>query len=564
MKRLALHLALFILALGLGISTSNTWAKQSPKTKLVVVISYDQMRGDYIERFNNILGDRGFKRLMKDGAHSPLCYYNHISNMTCPGHATLLTGCYPSKTGIVSNDFFDSPSACMCYCVEDKKSPSVGNEKLGRSPALIKTPSLSDYLAKSYPKSKTVSLALKDRAAILMSGFNTKNSVLWFDWKINAFTTSTYYKKPEWLQALNTAFPYDAYQQKTWNTIIPDSLGYEDSVRYEGKFPGGDNTFPHELGNKEQKSYAEALLTSPYGIEFLFNASKFAIEHAGLGQDNQPDMLTIGVSTTDFLGHTFGPDSRELQELYVHADNVLADFLTYLDNTIGKQSYTIVITSDHGVGPIPEYVQSFGKVPVDAGRINESECIKSLEQSLSAMFGADPNTSWISIFEPPSLFLNDSVIQQQGLKKSHVIDALCTVMQQQQGIALAVPTSSIQQGRLIGGWTKEMLEMYRNAIYPERTGDIMFMTKPYWVWGPKPATHGTPYDYDTYVPLMFYGAGIPVNATIKGKTEPVDIAPTLANILDISMKNIHGKILDISGKEIANPEIIPPKNRKKK
>ena len=534
-------------------------SKSNPKLpKAVIVISYDQMRGDYPENFSRFWGNKGFNRIIKEGAYSPLCHFNHVSNMTCPGHAVLLTGSYPSLTGIVSNDFFDSPSGCVCYCTEDKKHPVKGNPSIGRSPELLKQLTLGDVLQKKHPKSKGLAIGLKDRSAILMAGRNPQNTVLWFDWKTQNFTTSSYYTQPNWLDDLNKSLPYTAYAGKVWRTIIPDSISYEDSINVEGNFPGGNVTFPHEIGVPGQQHYTEAMLTSPFGISYLFESAKFAMKNNEIGKDEITDIVSIGVSTTDYLGHTFGPNSREIQELYVHADSILGDFLDHLDRTIGKQHYIVVIASDHGVAPIPEYITRFGKVPVDAGRIYEKPLLDSIEKEMNRRCGNFQNRKWIKVFEPPSIFLNDTTIYNSGYETAMIADTMCMLLSKFEGIESAVPTSMIQQGRIPQGWTKELLEMYRNDIHPDRTGEIMFMVKPYWLFGSKPANHGTPYDYDTHVPLMFFGGGIsPMQ--ILGKTDPADIVPTLAHILQVKIQHRHGKDL-----ELIKAEPVKTKVKKKK
>jgi arylsulfatase A-like enzyme len=556
---LKIYIALLCFSISILNPLIQAQSKSNPKLpKAVIVISYDQMRGDYPESFSRFWGNRGFNRIMKEGAYSPLCHFNHVSNMTCPGHAVLLTGSYPSLTGIVSNDFFDSPSGCICYCTEDKKHPVKGNPSIGRSPELLKQLTLGDVLQKKHPKSKGLAIALKDRSAILMAGRNPQNTVLWFDWKTQNFTTSSYYTQPSWLDDLNRTLPYTAYAGKVWRTIIPDSISYEDSVIVEGNFPGGNFTFPHEIGVPGQQHYTEAMLTSPFGISYLFESAKFAIKNNEIGNDEITDIVSIGVSTTDFLGHTFGPDSREIQELYIHADSILGDFLDHLDQTIGKQNYLVVIASDHGVSPIPEYITRFGKVPVDAGRINEKTLKETLEKEIGKKCGQKENATWIKYIEPPSIFLNDTTILSSGYETNMIVDTLCTVLSKIDGIAHAVPTSMIQQGLIPPGWTKELLEMYRNDIHPDRTGEIMFMVKPYWLFGSKPASHGTPYDYDTHVPLMFFGGGIsPMQ--IQGKTDPADIVPTLAHILQVNIQHRHGKNL-----ELIKLEPTKTKSKKKK
>ncbi|MGA1250293.1 MAG: alkaline phosphatase family protein [Candidatus Kapaibacteriota bacterium] len=520
----------------------NSRGGRTPKA--IFVISYDQMRGDYPEQFAQLWGEKGFKRIMKEGGYSPLCYFNHVSNVTCPGHAVLMTGSYPSQTGIVSNDFFDSKSGCMCYCTEDKSSPVTTNASVGRSPKLLSQTTLGDELRLKSPKSKALSFALKDRAAILMAGKSKQQSVYWFDWSAQRFTTSSYYHKSKWIDKLNATIPLSAYAGKTWNPSIPQSLAKEDSIPVEGNFPGGDFMFPHELGHPGEKHYAEAVMTSPYSISYLFDAVKYAMNQEHIGKDRFTDIVTIGVSTTDLIGHLFGPDSREIQELYIHADSILGTFIDHLDATMGRDNYIMVITSDHGVAPIPEFITKFGKVPVDAGRIQEKTFLQEVETEMKKRIYLNKEGSWIKHFEPPTLFINDELVESSGIEKAKIIDTMCAVLQSINGIAHAVPTSKIQQGIIPPGWDKELLEMFRNDIHPDRTGEVMFMVKPYWLFGPKPANHGTAYDYDRYVPLMFLGGSIQA-AQIIGKTDPADIMPTLASILNINVKDRHGKKLDL-------------------
>lgn len=548
-------LCIFMLVFLIGTNCVLAQKKQSSKVpKAIFVLSFDQMRGDFTERFSHNWGSKGFNRIMKEGSSSPLCYFNHISNMTCPGHAIILTGTYPSLNGIVSNDFFDTKLWCTCYCTEDKKHPVNGNSNIGRSPDLLKQSTLGDLLQKQQPKSKGLSFAIKDRAAILMAGKSKANAVLWFDWKSRVFATSSYYTQPTWIDDLNKSVPYSAYAGKKWNAILADSETAVDSMDVEGNFPGGDFMFPHDLGFPGQEQYTEALMTSPYSISYLFDAVKFAINRESIGKDEFPDIISIGISTTDLAGHLFGPDSREIQELYVHADSILGTFIDHLDAKIGRNNYVMVITSDHGVAPIPEYITKFGKLPVDAGRIQEKTLMETLEKELGKRCGQKENMTWIKYIEPPSIFLNDTTVLSSGFEMSMIADTLCAVLSTIDGIAQAAPTASIQQGRILPGWSKELLEMYRNDIHPDRTGEVMFMVKPYWLIGSKPASHGTGYDYDTHVPLMFLGGGIPAGQ-IQGKTDPADIMPTLASILNIKVQHRHGKRLELIK--------APLKNKKK-
>ncbi|HYF03113.1 MAG TPA: alkaline phosphatase family protein, partial [Patescibacteria group bacterium] len=302
-----------LLKIFLLLALCHTATTQKPK--LIVVISYDQMRGDYVERWGNTWSKDGFLKIKNEGAYFKNCFFEHATNMTAPGHATLLTGCYPAKTGIVANDFYEPSIDKIIYSCEDST--------YGLSPRNMKTLALGDMLQSQSTKSKVFAIALKDRAAILMAGQRPTGAV-WFDGDKGEFTTSKYYQRPAWLDEFNDANPLMQYTGLTWTTAIPDSLALFDAVKYEMDFPGGTNIFPHALSKEPDSLLLEGYYYSPYSVHHLFQLANYTIEKETLGRDSITDILCIGVSTTDIVGHGFGPDSRELQELYIHCDRMLA------------------------------------------------------------------------------------------------------------------------------------------------------------------------------------------------------------------------------------------------
>lgn len=511
--------------------------------KLIVVISYDQMRGDYPDKWQAFWGKKGFNRLRKEGVNFSQCYFDHATNMTCPGHAVLMTGCYPAKTGIVSNDFYDKNLEKMCYCTADSVYPVRGNSREGRSPLLMKMPTLGDYLIEKSPKSKVMGIGLKDRAGIVMSGKKAQ-TVLWFDEEIGEFATSSYYQRPAWLGEWNKKNSIQKFAGKSWNTLIPYAVGEPDSIRWEGNFPGGGKTFPHELPTQvSDKNYTDAFLVSPYSIDYLFTGAREMILREKLGKDNAPDILSIAVSTTDYVGHVFGPDSRELQELYIHADRLLGEFIDYLDGKVGREHYVMVITSDHGVGPIPEAAREVGREKIDAGRLSKDKVKAKMNKYLQKFLPEGSKDTILQRIELPSVFLNRQTIEKYGIDEESLLDSLVEFTKHIEGMNLAASTKKLLQAKP-EGWDDDVWRMVKNDVFTARTGEMICYTKPYWIYGGNPATHGTPYDYDRYVPLMILGNSYGRHE-FTGMVSPADIAPTLGMFLGIQMKGIDGHVLKL-------------------
>ncbi len=509
------------------------------KPRLAVVISFDQMRGDYTERWNKNFGNGGFNLLVNNGAYFAQTYFSHANNTTGPGHSILLTGCNPAKTGITGNDFIDSVCNCLRYCAADDTSRIYGVESpIGRSPHLLAVPTLGDALAAEFPKSKTVAVSLKDRAAILMAGRKAK-TVLWFDQDVAGFTTSTYYIKPKWLDSFNRRYNCKRFAGWQWQTELPD--GASDNVDYEAIFPGGEKLFPHVIPNdKRDKNYISAFLHTPKSIELLFDAAKAAMIEEKLGEDAQPDLLCISVSTTDFIGHLFGPDSREIEELYVHCDRMLAEFIQFLDKRIGRNDYILVVSSDHGVAPFPEIVQQFGKPPIDAGRIAYDAPVKAIKNHFDALYGQRSNgAQWVKYFDPPTIFINEEAMESAGGDLAEGAIEAVKAVKNIPGIAYAATVDDIMSGKTPEGWNDEYTRLTRNDLYPGRSGQVIIYPKQYWLYGSGYTSHGTFYDYDRFVPMIFFGGGI-IQQRIEKIADPADIAPTLASILGVSIRNADG------------------------
>lgn len=528
--------SILVLLVLVSLFTSRSFS-QTPK--LIVVLSYDQMRGDYIERYRSILSKNGFLQIADGGSYYTDCHYTHASNVTCAGHAVLMTGCNPWKSGIVSNDFFDQETGCACYCTEEPSSDPKHEHHL--SPALLLTKTLGDYVREKKPDSKQVSIAIKDRAAILMAGKNAKH-VLWMNDTTGDFETSSMYVKPLWLDKWQKENPASNYFGKTWSAVLPQNVSFADSIKQEGKMPGGDNVFPHEIPLKgENAVYAYAC--TPFAVSHLFQTGLAIINNEKMGKGKTTDILCLGISTTDLTGHLFGPDSRELQELYIHCDTILGNFIEKLDKGIGRNNYVLVVTSDHGVAPIPEIAKNQTPVGFDAGRISISKLKKELNEVLRKELNLEKEAEAVKTIYPPAITFNKTVLIDDRMYKT-AFDKAMEFLHNYNGIGYVQSTENIIKGNNTEKWEHDLFDKIRNSTHPMRSGDIIFYPKMYWIYGSNPASHGTPYSYDTHVPLIFFGGSIK-KQKLKIPVSPADIAPTLGKLVDIALPNVDGNILPI-------------------
>jgi arylsulfatase A-like enzyme len=509
-------------------------------------MSFDQMRGDYIQRFGATWGERGFNRLVREGAYFPNCYFHHASNITAPGHAVHLTGCYPHKTGIVSNDFYDRKAGRELYCVQDTlhKTFGLSNPKEWHSPANLKATTLGTYLKRVSPRSKVIGVSQKDRAAIVMSGHNA-DAAYWFEYESGGYTTSDYYFKelPTWLQDWNTAHHMTAYSGKIWNTSLSDpAFAVPDSMSFEA-MPKGQFTFPYVLPPADSlRQLNNRFLLSPFGVEHLFSFTRSVFEREELGKRGTTDLLCLSVSTTDYVGHQFGPQSREIIELYTHIDRYVGEFLDFLDANVGKGQYTVVITSDHGVAPVPEFIKLKEGSAADAGRLKGLEIIEFLEQGLKSAFPQAAVEKWIKAFEAPSIFLSDQALK--ALKRRVVLDSARSILQRFTGIGIVLTDEQLRSNRPPKDVSRADFDLVRNDFFLQRTGEIVLYPKRNWIMANITATHGTPHDYDRHVPMVLLNAGLP-SGTHQQRVTPADIAPTLARMLRLKMKNVDGKAISV-------------------
>jgi hypothetical protein len=520
------------------------------KAKLAVLVVFDQMRGDYVDKWRPLFGDGGFKRLQNDGAWYSRCYYPYATTTTGPGHASILSGTCPWKHGIIENDWFDRATGAMVYCAGSDRYatvPSVGaKEKYSGTPDRFVGETLADVLkAATAGKGKVFGLSLKDRSAIFPSGKHP-DGVYWFNGR---FVTSSYYRDAlhPWVAAFNHEKLADSWFGKNWDKFRPD-VNYEpysgpDDVPGEAKVGGLGITFPHPVtGGKEkiEKAYYDALATTPFGNDLLLAFAKRCIVEEKLGQRDVPDLLAVSFSSNDLLGHAFGPDSQEVLDVTLRSDALMKDFLLFLDDKVGKGNYTVVVTADHGVCPVPEVQKAKG---IPAGRIPVMDLLKAGESALQTRYGqldgsfdstgTAKKTTWIETQAVPWFYLNNRLIAERGLNADDVAATLASALRAVPNIQATYTRSQLTGPDEV---SDETAKRVKRSFHPDRAGDVYVIANPYFLIEAKSygggTSHGTPHEYDRHVPLMVFGPGVP-GGERRETVHPQHAAAILAHFLGL-------------------------------
>jgi len=543
MRRL---LSLLLLASFPAFAVSDEPKPAEPKVKLVVLVVFDQLRADLIDKWQPHFGEGGFKRLQTKGAWFTNCHYPYSITATGPGHGAMLTGASPSKTGIVNNEWYDRAKALEAYCAgtdrydlvppavpeklvlgDEPKEPIKKRVKAIGTPDRLLSPTLADELKASAKPGKVFGLSLKDRSGILPSG-KKPDGVYWFDGR---FVTSTYYRETphKWADEFNKSKKADAWFGKDWTKFKPEldygKLAGPDDGEGEAKVNGQGVTFPHPTdgGLKTAgKKYYEALANSPFGNELLLDFAKVCIDSEKLGQGETSDLLTVSFSSNDLIGHTWGPDSQEALDTTLRSDAIVEGLLKHLDAKVGAGKYAIMLTADHGICPLPEFAAKQGK---DAKRVSALGLLKSSESFLADKYGDiekpvgdDPKekspTRYIEAAPAPYLYLNHRLLASKKLNRDDVATALTEHLCSQDGVMRVYTYADLKAGKVVGDDVigKRVLR----SFHPDRSGDVYIVLKPNYLLETRSpdleratgTTHGSPHEYDTHVPLLIYGPGV--------------------------------------------------------
>jgi hypothetical protein len=542
--RLAPRLALTLLALVCLVPAAR--ADEPARPRLVVLVYFDQFRGDYLARWADQFGEGGFKRLTSGGAWFTDCHYPYSFTVTAAGHSSVATGCVPAEHGVVGNDWYDRAAGKTVNCVgsdrheqvpprsvpgtdEDEKKGARG----GVSPQRLLKPTIADALKiGTGGKAKVVALSLKNRGAALPGG-KTPDACYWMDGGTGQFVTSSYYRDAlhPWVAEFNRSKPAERWRGKAWERFRTD-LDYSkfsgpDDVTGEGKGAGGQGrVFPHPFEPKDPKTkpaYLTAVYTSPFGNELLMDLAEKAITAEGLGMDDLPDLLSLSFSSNDAVGHAWGPDSQEVLDVTLRSDRIMKHLLEVLDAKVGKGRYVLLMTADHGICPLPEVSRKEGR---DAGRVQPATAAK-VEALLTGKYGKAAG-KWVESTAGPWVYLNAKAVKAAGLKQSEVEEALAAWLTKQEGVKAAYTRTALTAGIPTSDPRGQMVA---KSFRPERCGDVYVLLKPYYL--PSTAlgtgtTHGSPYPYDTHVPLVVYGAGVAPEVR-KERVSPLAAATILSD-----------------------------------
>ena len=494
------------------------------------------MRNDYIDRFWYRYGEDGFKRLVNQGYRFKNGHFNYVPTFTGPGHASVFTGTSPMNHGIIGNNWFDKTNGEFVYCAGDAEVTPVGTlDRAGKmSPhrMLVTTITDENRLA-TQMRGKTIGIALKDRGAILPAG-HTANAAYWFHGKKEGkWITSSYYmdKLPNWVDAFNNSGKAQSYL-KPWDTLYPIETYVEsgsDLNEFEQGFKGKETaTFPYDIDKlKAENDNYEILKAIAYGNDLTTDFAMAAIDGENLGKNSDTDILTLSYSSTDYVGHNFGVNSKEIQDTYLRLDKNIADLLNFLDERVGKDNYIVFLTADHAAVEVPAYLES---VNIPAGYFDTKGFIEKTKDFVEEKYG-DKNL--IENISNDQVFFNYGLLDQMGIESKELQEKLAAFILSQDKIHRVYTRNQI----VSGAYEKGMEALIKNGFNHKRSGDVAYIMEPSVISYPRQgSTHGSSYVYDTHVPMLFYGKGIKEGSTSR-RSEIVDIAPTIATLLGISFPN---------------------------
>ncbi|WIY26099.1 alkaline phosphatase family protein [Parasedimentitalea psychrophila] len=525
------------------------WAEpRNEPPRLVLQITVDQLRGDLISRYGKGFGEGGFNYLLENGVVFTNAHHRHANTETIVGHTTLATGTDPAIHGMVANLWFDRKTGTEFYNVQDADFPLVGAEGVdqsaevdptqraattdGRSPRNILTSTIGDEIALHFgPKAKIFGVSVKDRGAISMAGH--AGDAYWFSKSEGRFVTSTFYRQeyPAWMADWETKGLVASYADTDW-TLLLDPKDYtfidRDAQDWETDFPGWGQIFPHSYGSAGSKYYTTLLTLSPAGDEITVDFAKTLLDAESLGQDSVPDYLSVSLSSTDYIGHIFGPSSLEAEDNLKRLDRTIADLLAHVDAKVGLDNTLVVLSADHGAPEAAGYLKTLG---IEAQNFNfKTVNVQPGLARLKEQFGL--GEALIDSFTNPYVYLNQDAILEMGLDLAKVEAAVAEELQKLPGIAYAVGSQALRTGAVPD---TQITSAVLANFHPDRSGDIYVVFEPHWFVADfdglsVASAHGSPWAYDTFVPIVFVGPDIKPDQ-IARKVHTVDVAPTIAAFL---------------------------------
>jgi predicted AlkP superfamily pyrophosphatase or phosphodiesterase len=503
---------------------------QPPVPKLVVLLVVDGLPQRQVLAYRDQLAPDGFARFLTRGAWFAQAHVKHAYTVTAAGHATFLTGAYPDRTGIIGNDWRDRETGAPVYNTSDPAEHVIGQATpplAGTSPRHLKVETLGDVLRRRDARSKVIGISGKDRGAILPAG-HSGTAYMYHD-DTGQFASTTYYMRehPAWVQAFQAARPADRFFHAQWKPLLPDPA-YAPSVPFDASWLDGAR-LPMTMGAADRQAgpdYYKALLASPFVDMMSLDFARAAIAGEQLGQDDAPDILAVSLSGHDYVNHRWSAESRFSHDHFLQLDRMLQAFFAELDARVGRDNYIAVLTADHGFMPALPYLHERG---IEGGRIMFAQVLARLNAGLSRRFGEG---RWVLGNSASSLLLDKVLLRQKGVDVDTAADEARRLLLQEPGFAAAYTRRELLSRERAGEPLFDMLQRSWNA---DVSGEVQYTIKPYWLFGAKTVgTHGSPYEYDTHVPLLVWGPPWVKAGRVDTPVEVVDIAPTLARLLHVA------------------------------
>lgn len=532
LARVFAHLALVGLVLGVA-GAANAKAPHPPKRpKLIVFIAIDGLPQRQVLAYRDQLAPDGFNRLLNRGSWFANAHYGHAYTVTAAGHATMLTGAYPHRTGIVGNEWRDAQTGAREYCTGDTTATYIGhatNPLDGTSPKNLKAETVGDVLRRANPQSKVIAVSGKDRGAILPAG-KTGTAYMYMG-ASGQFASTTYYMQehPAWVNAFNARRPADRYFRSEWTALLPEAAyarSVADNQPWFGPAGGGlPARFSAPEDTEPGPSFYGGLLRGPFGDALTLDFARAALAGEQLGQDNAPDILSISLSGHDYVNHAFSAESRLSHDHLLQLDRLLQGFWKDLDARVGKDQYVVLLTADHGFMPAVEYSAQQGQA---SGRVDGAQTLSRINQGLEAQFGPG---KWVLGNSGSALLLDKPLLASKDQSAQAVADAARVLLLAEPGFAAAFTRAELLSGSRAG---EPLFDAMRKSWHADVSGDVQYALRPNWMYaGRAVATHGSPYAYDTHVPILGYGPRWIGRGRVDARVEVVDIAPTLAKLLGI-------------------------------
>ena len=503
------------------------------RPKLIVFIAIDGLPQRQVLSYRDQLAPDGFNRFLKRGSWFANAYYGYAFTVTAAGHATMLTGAYPHRTGIIGNEWRGNQTGQSEYCTGDTSATYIGHTTRpldGTSPKNLKVQTLGDVLRRANPQSKVIAVSGKDRGAILPAG-KTGTAYIYMS-STGQFASSTYYmqKHPAWVDAFNAGRPADRYFKMEWKALLPEAAYAQSLPDNQPWFgPAGGGLPARYSGPDDQTpgpNYYGSLMRGPFGDALTLDFARSAIDGEQLGHDDAPDILSISLSGHDYVNHAYSAESRLSHDHLLQLDRLLQAFWRDLDAKVGKDRYVAVLTADHGFMPAVEYSARQG---LPTGRVDSTQILANINQGLEPRFGPG---NWVMGFSGSSLLLDKKLLTQKGRDADALADAARTLLLSQPGFAAAYTRAELLSGSRVDA---PFFVPMQNAWHPDASGEVQYILKSNWKFGlhSNGTTHGSPYAYDTHVPILMYGPPWIGKGRIDKRVEVVDIASTLAELLGV-------------------------------